>query len=81
MDHISPAFPRESTLLNNGLIWREISYLDSTTNYREFLPLTDAISVRISKLKVHKNKMPVYATVAIGLLVGIAILGAAWLFA
>jgi hypothetical protein len=69
----------QSTLLTDGMIRVEISYLDSATNYREFLPGSPAASKRRTRWAAIKAKIAQYGALGGVVFISVALIAIAWL--
>jgi hypothetical protein len=69
----------QSTLLTDGMIRVEISYLDSDTNYREFLPGSPGAIKRRTRWAAIKAKIAKYGALVGVIFVSVALVTIAWL--
>jgi hypothetical protein len=73
------AFPSsQSTVLTDALVRVEISYLDSVTNYHEFLP--DRPWRRKRQLRLMKARVAEYSGFGCVVLIAVAMVAILWFF-
>lgn len=68
----------QSTLLTDGMIRVEISYLDSPTSYREFLPGSPGECQRRTRWAAIKAKIAEHGAIGGVVFIAVALIAIAW---
>ena len=68
----------QSTLPTDGMIRVEISYLDSATDYREFLPGSPGAFKRRTRWAAMKAEIAEYGVLGVVVFISVALVTIAW---